>query len=276
MFIYLLPITVLLLGMTTKVIAKENTNDKSSFNTGYGSKSDETYKKDYRQLSIGIGLNFPDIFPIETHWRFSDSLSLKFFLVPKVPFNIRVEMPSDQVSSKDGILIEHPDFNVNFKANYGPQYGVEAKYFPFLKNLYIFGGLNYRSLSLDGNVSSPLIIRSDITTGFETNSQFTIRAQSKTYQYIARAGLGFHWQLPNGSYIDLLLAGVTQPIRSKSSISVQTKIENPKAPTQREGDAINAFKTEKEKEMEEKALDELNPAENQVLPLIGVSFGISI
>lgn len=247
---------------------------KSSFNTGYGNKKKSKNRR--RAFSIGAGLNFPDIFPIESHWLISRKWAVTGFVVPKIPFNIRVEMPSDQISSKDGVIIEHPAFNVNFKAEYGPQIGIGTKFFPTARSFYLLGGLSYRSLSLDGSVSSSLILRTEAAPGFETNSIFNIFAKSTTTQYVGRFGVGFHWRILNRGYIDLNLVGATLPASSKSNAQVSANVTNPKAPTQEEGEALKEFKAEKETEMEEKAIKSLDPLDRQVLPLIGLTIGIYI
>ena len=48
-----------------------------------------------------------------------------------LPFNVRVELPADDIAAKQGVKIGYPAATLNFKAHWGPHYGMDALVFPF-------------------------------------------------------------------------------------------------------------------------------------------------
>lgn len=269
----------LALSFNETIEAKSKKKTAPTFNTGYGTKPKKLKKKKHAtsmSLGVGIGLNFPEIFPIESHLQIGQYISLKLYLVPQIPFNIVVAMPQDKISSQNDIIIEHPAFDVKFKAKYGPLWGSDIKVFPFKESWYLLAGFGQRSLQIKGEVSSRLILRTASTAGTETNTVFTVGADAITRQNILKLGTGFHWRISDRLYFDLILAGVTKPTSTSSGITVTTNITNPNAPDQKISDALAQFKLDKEAELQEKALKEMSPIEDQILPIIGISIGVYI
>lgn len=238
-------------------------------------KPSKSRKSGRLRYGLGIGLNVPDLVPLEGWVRFGNFAALRLFVVPEIPFNIRVEMPDDEVGGQDNITVAHPDLIIPFDAVYGPQYGVEAAFFPFGGTFYVGGGVSFRKLRLKGLVESSLILKTDSAAGStETNSIFSIGADGTTSQYVLRTSLGFFWELRGGSYFNLVLLGLTQPYKAGSTVTVTADMTNPKAVNPTADKALDAFKADKEIEMEDKALIAMRPAEELVLPMIGLSIGI--
>lgn len=230
------------------------------------------------RFSLGLGANIPDFFPLEGYLRFNRFLGLRVFYVPTLPFNLRVELPRDQLSSTGGITVENPDLNVKFDGKYGPQYGAEVMVFPTLGSFYVSAGISHRRLALDGGVSSDLILRSTASgSSIDTNTNFGIETQASTAQMVFRSALGWMWDIwMDRGYFNLTLIGITIPKKTSSTINVTASITNPNAsdPDGAIPDALAETKAAKEAEMEDKALDAMKPVEKLVLPLIGISTGI--
>lgn len=269
---YSMNILVLILLFSNCAMGKNS----SSFNTGYGTKSSRTNRPSKPRYGFGLGVNLPDLVPFSFRYRQSRFWSLKVFLVPTIPFNIKVEMPEDRISSKNGIVLSHPEYEVNFEANYGPQYGMELIINPFGGNFYLGAGLSFRKLAISGGISSPLSLSvqgSDST--ISTNSIFSIDAAASTSQYVLRLSTGLHWNLFGGYFINIGI-GITKPYKANSSFSSTSAIINPRSPTQRISDALLEFKNQEDLKMKEKALEAMIPVEKLVLPIIGLEIGIYI
>lgn len=269
-------VRLILIGGALGVLATTSSSaQESSFNTGYGTKSQKK-KKSSMNIALGVGLGFPDMVPFEALVTFSRSLKLRAFMSPTIPFNIIVEMPRDEIENNSGIILEHPPLNIHFDAKYGPQYGLEALYFPGGGSFYFSGGLSFRKLAIEGAISSPLTLKTSVGDAVETNTIFSVGASAQTSQYVGRFSIGFLWNMPGNMYFNLTALGITMPYRAHSNIDVTADITNPKSPTQELNTALQEFKITKEIEMKDKALKQMVPAEELILPVVGLSIGILI
>lgn len=227
------------------------------------------------KYGAGIGVNIPDILPIEGLAFFNKYLAARLFFVPTIPFNIRVELPRDKLSSAGGIAVEHPDLDIKFRARYGPQYGAEVLVFPFADNFFLNFGTSYRRLTLKGGVESPLLLTATSTgTSTTTNTHFSIKTDAETSQIVTRLGAGWFWKVFGSGYL-MLNFGYTNPRASGSKVDVFVNVRNPNATE--EGATTQAFdqlKTKKEAEMSQKAKEAMKPAEKLALPIIGITFGV--
>ena len=224
--------------------------------------------------ALGFGLDIPEFYPVEGFLLINRWVALRAFYVWPIPFNVRVEMPADVISKK-GIIVEHPDLVVNFKALYGPQYGLEGLVFPWGGGFHVFAGASYRRLSLKGGVTSGLILRSEPNgPPLETNSSVRLYADASTAQYVLRGGVGYLLLSPMGIYFNVFL-GYSKPYKAFSHIDVQGDVLNQKATNQEDvRAALDELKAVKEAEMEDKALTAMRPAEKLSLPIVGFSFGV--
>ena len=226
------------------------------------------------RLAFGLGLGVPELYPLEGIYVVNRWVAIRGFYVWPVPFNIRVEMPADVISKK-GIIVEHPDLTVNFKAVYGPQYGFESLVFPFGGGFHLFAGASYRKLSLKGGVTSKLLLRAEGGGDpLTTNSSVRLYADAATAQYVARGGLGYLFFSPMGIYINLF-AGYSKPYKAHSNINVDADILNEQATNPEDvRAALDELKQVKEREMEGKALKAMEPAETLSLPILGFTLGV--
>ena len=226
------------------------------------------------RVAFGVGLDVPELFPLEAYFFYNKWLSIRSFYVWPLPYKVRVEMPRDVVSKK-GFIVEHPDLNINFQLIYGPQYGWETMVFPFRGRFHLFGGASYRSLRLKGVVQSNLILRAEAGgEPLETNSSVRIEADAATSQYVARAGLGYLYVAPMGLYFNFF-AGYSRPYATKSGVEVKAAVVNTRASNQADVNAaLEGFKEAKEAEMEATALKQMRPVEKLALPILGLSLGV--
>lgn len=231
---------------------------------------------------LGLGMNMPEIFPIESYYILNEYVTFRGFFVLPIPFDLNVNLPEGQASSKkSGIAIRNPELDIQFDAVYGPQYGVEALFFPFGDELYLSMGLSYRTLNLDGGFTSNVIIMAQATgQAIKTDTEVSLYADATTAQFVTRMNIGWIWKdrtlMGQGFYTNLTLLGLTKPYKAHSQIKINGDVRNPTLKNSAEDEELQAWIQQKEKELEQKALKSMRVVEELSLPIIGISFGILI
>ncbi len=235
------------------------------------------------RVSVGFGLNFPELVPFETHLAFGRYIALRLFYVPRLPFNVRVEMPSDVISSAKGVGVANPDFTIRMKAVYGPQYGAEALVFPFGGSFFVGLGLSSRTMEVHGQAKSAILVCSlveaakeppcpDPTARIKTDTQLELEAALETQAILMRGAVGWYWHVGSFGYVTLA-GGATKPTKIERQAKVTASVDSPGADDDLNG-ALAEVKKTKEAELEEKALEEMRPVDEKILPLLGLTAGI--
>lgn len=238
------------------------------------------------RAAAGIGLNVPELLPVEGWLFFGKYFALRGFYSPELPFNIRVEMPADVISTKKGIGVANPDFTINLKAHYGPQYGIDALVFPFGGSFFIAGGAAQRRMRLVGSAKSSILICSIIEVAKEPpcpdpeaslhpDTKLQIAADARTTALLFRGMVGFLWDVGDWAYFSIQ-AGATRPTQVRRQIKVVAGLDFPSSDGSDEEitGALAQVKVEREADLERKAIKEMRPVDSKLLPILGLSTGI--
>jgi len=248
----------------------------------WNSVSEMTWMPD---LAFGVGVNIPEVLPLDAHLVFGRWFRLRFFYGPPMPFKARVEMPSDLISAKNGVAVANPDFVIRMNAVYGPSYGVEAMVFPFVNSFFIAGGISARSFQLSGTAKSGVLVCSEIEAAKEppcgdpsarltTRTELVVTAKAKTSSNLLRLSTGWLWQIADSGFFSVY-AGAARPVGIRRKVSVTTGIDSHGG----EGNeaisgALAQLKVDKESELESKALKEMAPYDEKTVPILGIGGGI--
>ena len=235
------------------------------------------------RLAVGFGLHFPDLIPIEVLGSFGRYLALRGFYSPPVPFNIRVEMPTDVISTKKGVGVANPDFTVRFKAHYGSSYGFESLAFPFGGSFFLGAGVSAQLVNLTGAASSPVLVCSvteaakeppcgDKAARIETESKLKISADATMHTLLARLSLGWLWFIGDTGYLKIN-GGYIRPFQHTRGVRVDADIDSPTGSSSEVGGALAQIKLERQADLATKAKEGLGPIGKQPLPSIGLTFG---
>lgn len=238
------------------------------------------------KVALGSGLNFPEIIPLEATLLFGDYVGLRFFGAPAVPFKARVEMPSDVISTKKGLGVANPDFTINLDARYGPQMGFEAMIFPGGSSFYLAGGLSTRTMSLSGKAQSRILVCSLIEAAkeppcgnpdarIETLTELKIDADVSSSATLARGAVGGFWHIGEVGYLNFIM-GITSPLGLRRTSRVVATIDTPAQEDNEITGALAEIKKEKEVDLEKKALREMHPVDERILPLVGLTMGVRL
>lgn len=226
-------------------------------------------------FALGLGVNIPDILPFELIWLASPWMSLRTFIVPTLPFSIRVEYGRSVLATQNGLSIENPDLTVDFEGVYGPQLGSEVMVRPFRGNFYLAYGLSFRRLQLEGDLLSELILTSSAGS-VETNSLISLKAKADASQFVQRVSIGWLWTFyANRCYVNFTLLGLTVPHRAQSDVRVEGKILNPNATVEVRNEIIEEAERRFAEDLSRQARDTIRPVEKLSLPIIGLSGGIT-
>ncbi len=236
------------------------------------------------RVALGVGLNVPELLPVEGYFFFGRHFGVRLFYTPPIPFNIRVEMPSDVISTKKGIAVANPDFDIRMKATYGAHYGAEALYFPFGGSFFLASGVSHRRMRLVGDAKSPVLVCSiieaakdppcgDPNASIRTRTELGIKADAETTALLVRAAVGGFWNVGSFGYF-MMNAGVTKPTHIERRVKVTTELDTPEEEDEEVKGALAQVKSEREADLHDKALAAMKPVEEKILPIFGIAAGV--
>lgn len=232
--------------------------------------------------AVGGGLGFPDLIPLEGYFFVGRYFGLRGFYSLPYPFKIRVELPADDISAKNGFKFANPDVNINFQATYGPHYGADALVLPFGGAFYVGLGISHRRIHVEGGAESPLIICkandprpcSEQEAVIVTKTQLAVHANVTTQSWMLRTMVGWFWELGDDFYFNTQL-GVARPYSVDRDVSVTSNAVTPdNASGEDLSPTLQQVKVEKEAELNGKLIEALEPYDSKTLPLVGFSFGL--
>ena len=246
-------------------------------------KEDSWYKPSF---AVGVGLGFPTIVPIEAYGFIGRYVALRGFFMPALPFGIRVEMPSDVISAKQGIAVANPPFNAEFKGTYGASFGADLLVFPFAGSFFLGAGLSERRLSLKGDAESPILACSlieaakeppcgDPNARIETKTRLGIKADLTTASLVNSLQAGWFARLGSSAYVTFQF-GYAKPWNINRRVSVTASLETPSSTPNEITGALAEIRTEKEAELRTKVLQEIQTYDEKGQPILAISAGMRI
>ncbi len=238
------------------------------------------------RLALGVGMALPELVPVEGYLMFGKYAALRLFYVPPLPFNIRIEMPSDVVASKtdQNIAVANPDVTIRLKATYGPSYGAEAMVFPFAGSFFLSTGVSHRRMRIVGDARSAILICSlteaakeppcpDPEARLKTGTEIVVKADVETEALLMRGAMGWFWHVGSFGYLSLTL-GATRPTAIHSRATAQADLDGPSSNDPKYSESLQELKREREGDMQQKALKEMRPVEEKTLPILGLAAGV--
>jgi hypothetical protein len=247
------------------------------------SREESWYKPSF---ALGFGAGFPTLLSVEGYGFVGRYLALRGFFMPPIPFGIRVELPSDVISAKQGLAVANPPFDVNFKGRYGSSYGADIMLFPFAGSFFVGAGLSERRLRLEGNADSGILACSvieaakeppcgDKNARIETQTRLAIKADLTTASMVNSLGAGWFVRFWDSAYMTFQF-GYAKPWNIDRRVSVSATLDSPSStPTEITG-ALADIRTEKEDEMRTKVLQEIKNYDEKGQPILGLSFGMRL
>ena len=226
---------------------------------------------DIIDVSLGLGLNAPEIIPIEVMVSFNQTLAVKAFYAPSLPFNVRVEYSRGTLTSNESTSIENPDLDIDFSGSYGPHWGVEVAHYPFKGSWYWAAGWSERTVTLSGDVESQLIINS-AAGSFYSNSIISIKGSAASRQSMLRLTTGWQYQVFNKGFFGIY-CGLTAPVGGSSSVKMVANVLNPSAVEQSSSEVLDQAKQEFEDSLESQSMSDVDKLKELRTPILGISIG---
>jgi hypothetical protein len=229
----------------------------------------------YQKVALGVGIDLPDFMPIELLW-WTHYFGARIFYAPAFKFPITIEMPDDIISTKNNIIVEHSALNIQLDAKYGANWGAEFSYFPFAGSFFLGTGISFRQFHIEGGAQAPLSLRpGGSEEKITTMTEFGVRTNTITKAFLLRLSAGWIWRIFDNFYSKLTVIGIASPYLPHNNIEAQVIIDSPTTSDPFEvSEALAELKENKESELRAKAKEQIGPAENQIWPIIGLSFGI--
>lgn len=238
------------------------------------------------KVAFGGGLNLLEIVPLEVWLLSGDYLGLRLFYAPEYPFHARVEMPSDVISTKRGLGVANPDFTINLDIRYGPQYGFELVSFPFAGSFFVGGGISMRGMKVAGTTQSNILVCSLIEAAkdppcgnpnarLETQTELRIEADLESQATLGRLVTGGFWHIGTSGYFTLTV-GMTSPMGIRRSSQIRASLDTAASKEPEITGALAEVKEEKQAELSAKAIREMRPVDERLLPLLGFGVGVRL
>jgi hypothetical protein len=229
----------------------------------------------YQKVAVGMGIDLPDFMPIELLW-WSHYFGARIFYAPAFKFPITIEMPDDIISTKNNIIVEHSALNIKLDAKYGANWGAEFSYYPFAGSFFVGTGISFRQFHLEGGAQAPLSLRPvGSQEQITTLTEFGVRTNTVTKAFLLRLSAGWIWRIFDNFYSKLTVIGLATPYLPHNNIEADVIVSSPTTSDPFEvSEALAELKENKESELRAKAKEQIGPAETQIWPIIGLSFGI--
>jgi hypothetical protein len=139
-------------------------------------------------------------------------------------------------------------------------------------------------MRLVGDAKSPILVCSlieaakeppcsDPAARIETQTELALDADVTTTAMLVRAGLGWFWHVGDFGYI-MFNAGASKPTSIKRNVKVEANMVTPAGTDAEVSGALAQVKAEREADLESKAVREMRPVEEKLLPILGLAAGV--
>ncbi len=252
---------------------------------GYKSKPKKTSKSVVKG-SLGIFTGFPDGRGIEGQLFLGKYIGFRGFYAPSMPIKVRVEMPSEVLSAKQGIAVANPAYTILGELTTGANSGGELLAFPFGGSFYLSLGAATRKASLSAHAQSPVLICSvleaqkedpcsDPQATLKTRVEAEIDAAITTQALLLKAGLGWYWHISRFGYFTLAF-GAGKPSKVTRSATANANIVVPGEDDTAITGALLELKKTRESDLAQKAEKAISPFDQKILPVAALGLGLRI
>ncbi len=233
---------------------------------------DENNPTAAEKWSVGLALSIPDGLPVELRYRLLPYLDLSAFASLPIDFTVRVEYGRGVLASQSGLSIENPDLDVDFNGRYGPQYGLDLRFFPWHNRFFLSLGWGLRQLNLRGKLNSNVILTSSAGS-IDTNTVIALDARAFVQQSVYRVQTGWHWRFDKSPFYLSLTVGLSGPVAASSTAEVQTRIYNPAATVFIPNAIIQQAESQFANDLQRQTKDAIEPFRAITLPQLSLSSG---
>ena len=105
------------------------------------------------------------------------------------------------------------------------------------------------------------------------DTKLRVDVDARTSALLVRGMLGWFWHLSDFAYMTLQL-GATKPTRVTRKVKVIATLDSPSDSDEEVTGALAQVKAEREADLERKAIKEMRPVDEKLLPIVGLSAGI--
>lgn len=234
-----------------------------------------------RAWTAGFGGRIPDGLPLEVTRRLDERWSLRGWITPPIGMEIEEHQEAESESFFDSIVIATPATNVTAAVSYGPAFGVEGLYRPFLSGFFVAGGLSYYQLVGRAEKSTPLLICFDTTTpcnastaSYKTSGELSINAVAREQGVRTAASTGWLFEVGERTVIGLTMGGLSYKVWNKRSVSVDSEMEDDPGLSDLAKEQMQYVLPAKEDKLEGKVVDKMDQYNRPLLPVFGLSAGV--
>ncbi len=238
------------------------------------------------KAAAGLFTGFPDGRGAEGFLFFGRYLGIRAFYAPKMTIDVRVEMPAEVLSAKQGIAVANPEYTILGDLVTGPNSGAEILYFPFGGSFYLAGGAATRKIALTAHARSPVLICSvleaqkkdpcsDPTASLKTRIEADIDASLSTSALMLKGGLGWYWHISSFGYLSLGV-GAGKPTKIVRESHADANIVVPGEEDPAINGALLDLKNTREADVEKKAEKAVSPFDQKIMPVVALGIGLRI
>jgi hypothetical protein len=238
-----------------------------------------------RRSTFAVYASFPEIARLDYRFSVSPHVAFAIGLGVPVPIDVEVSMPSDIIKADQSksIAVAYPAFDINLKVAWGPHAHAGVIWHPLGGVWYasLAGGL--RTLKIAGSTSAPLRICSiaeaakeppcgNDSAAIQTRNVIALNTDIKMQSTYARVATGWIYNL-GPAWALTAEVGAFVPLSTKEDSSVTASIVAPDGTPEELSGALGELRSKSEKDLDQKAKEELGRFTKAPLPVLALGIG---
>jgi hypothetical protein len=230
----------------------------------------------------GVGVGFPDGFPVELRWHPAGKSEWRFFATLPTIIKAKEEQAAERDVFLDAIVAATPATEVDVDVYYGPNVGFDWLHHPYGTEWFVGAGAYWYQVRATAKKSSILFLCFDVSKAcnaddaeYQTEDEVvSVEATARIKGAKARLWTGWTFDAPTGAYVTAGL-GAAITLWSKRSTSVSSALADDPALSPLVKDQARYVLDEKEDGLEKRVEAKMRATDRRVLPIALIAAGWS-
>jgi hypothetical protein len=264
---------------------QEDVRDQSSKDPNAPEAQFEPAPSRSKRSTFAVYASSPEIARVDYRFSVSPHFAFAVGLGVPVPIDVEVSMPSDVIKADQSksIAVAYPAFDINLKVAWGPHAHAGMIWHPLGGVWYASLAGGVRSLKVSGSTSAPLRICSvaeaakeppcgNDNAAIQTRNVIALETDIKMQSTYGRVATGWIYNL-GPAWALTAEVGAFVPFSTKEDSSVKASIVAPDGTPEDLSGALGDLRSKSEKDLDQKAREELGRFSKAPLPVLALGIG---
>ncbi len=238
-----------------------------------------------RRSTFAIYASSPEIARLDYRFSVSSKFAFAVGLGVPIPIDVEVSMPSDIIKADQSksIAVAYPAFDINLKVAWGPHAHAGMIWHPLGGVWYASLAGGVRTLKISGSTSAPLRICSiaeaakeppcgNDSAAIQTRNVIALETDIKMQSSYGRVATGWIYNF-GPAWALTAEVGAFVPFSTKEESSVKASIVAPDGTPEELSGALGELRSKSEKDLDQKAKEELGRFTKAPLPVLALGIG---